>query len=153
MSQKDLHGFEGTKDLSLVWCEHFPFTIVTDEHFQSKADLNLLGKTGKCSIARYMQKSMELEKKLKVASKQDKQELEGRVVELCGEKKQAEVSKKDHGFQMFAVAWVRAKAQAELFTPGVKFDQMDPLKVVYKGGLIDDDQVPAEGSDDHDPTE
>ncbi|MED6163156.1 hypothetical protein PIB30_077153 [Stylosanthes scabra] len=40
----------------------------------------------------------------------EKPELENRVVELCGENKEAEVSKKAHGFEMFAVAWDRAKA-------------------------------------------
>ncbi|MED6199331.1 hypothetical protein PIB30_074984 [Stylosanthes scabra] len=193
-SQKDLHGFEGTEDLSSVWCEHFPFTFVANEHFQSKANLDLLGKVGKVVVVRYMQaleedafqkkkvdslqKNTELEKKLKMAVEQvdlkgkeilllndenedlrnkvaklskDKQDLEDRVIELCGEKKEAEESKKQHGFDMFVVAWERAKAQAELFEPGVKFEEMDPLKVVYKGGLTDDDQVPAEGSDDHNP--
>ncbi|MED6159360.1 hypothetical protein PIB30_041596 [Stylosanthes scabra] len=54
-SQKELHGFDGAEDLSLVWCEHYPFTIVADEHFQSKANLDLLGKVGKVDVARYMQ--------------------------------------------------------------------------------------------------
>ncbi|MED6138091.1 hypothetical protein PIB30_071064 [Stylosanthes scabra] len=83
----------------------------------------------------------------------DKADLENRVVELCGEKKEAEVSKKAHDFEMFAAAWDRAKAQIELFVPGVDLEKMDPVKVVYKGGLVDDDQVPAEGSDDHKPGE
>ncbi|MED6111507.1 hypothetical protein PIB30_052889 [Stylosanthes scabra] len=43
------------EDLSSVWCEHYPFAIVADEHFQSKADLDLLGKAGKVATARYMQ--------------------------------------------------------------------------------------------------
>ncbi|MED6138588.1 hypothetical protein PIB30_075685 [Stylosanthes scabra] len=209
-SQKDLHGFEDTEDLSSVWCEHLPFTVVADEHFESKADLDLLGKVGKVVVARYMQvqdarfmcitrelevqaleeeafqkkkvdslqKNTKLEKKLKMAVEQvdlkgkeilllndenedlrnkvakvskDKQDLKDRVVELCGKKKETEESKKQHGFEMFVVAWESAKAQAELFAPGVKFEEIDHLKVVYKGGLIDDDQVPSEGSDDHNP--
>ncbi|MED6200618.1 hypothetical protein PIB30_086982 [Stylosanthes scabra] len=165
-NQKELHGFEGAEDCSSVWGEHFPFTVVVDEHFRSKGDLDLLDRAGKVVIARYMQvqaarfmcinqelevqaleedgfqkKKMELEKRLKMAADQvelkekeipllkeesedlknkvvrlskDKQDLEGRIVDLCGEKKEAKESKKRHGFQMFAVAWDRAKAQAEL---------------------------------------
>ncbi|MED6164888.1 hypothetical protein PIB30_094385, partial [Stylosanthes scabra] len=55
--------------------------------------------------------------------------------------------------KMFVAAWDRAKAQDELFASGVSFEKMDPVKVVYKGELVDDDQVPAEGSDDHNPGE
>ncbi|MED6150714.1 hypothetical protein PIB30_075134 [Stylosanthes scabra] len=194
-SQKDLHGFEGTEDLSSVWCEHFPFTVVADEHFQSKGDLDLLERAGpSCSIHVHHlrvggagfggrglpKKKVELEKRLKMAAEQvdlkekeirllkdesedlknkvarlskDKQDLEGRIVDLCEEKKEAEESKKQHGFQMFAVAWDRAKAQAKMFAPEIKFDKMDPVKVVCKGELIDDDQVLMEDNDDHNPAE
>ncbi|MED6181017.1 hypothetical protein PIB30_015488 [Stylosanthes scabra] len=31
-SQKNLHGFNGTEDLTSVWGEHFPFNVVADEH-------------------------------------------------------------------------------------------------------------------------
>ncbi|MED6107379.1 hypothetical protein PIB30_013228, partial [Stylosanthes scabra] len=187
-SQEGLHGFNGTEDLSSLWSEHYPFTIVADEHFRSKADLELLRKVGKVSAARYMQVEaarlmcisrewevqaleegslqrskiadlLEVEKKLKLAQEQvslkeresrmlqeenglkskvsqlskDKTDLENRVVELCGEKKKAEVNKKAHGFEMFAAAWDRAKAQIELFVPGADLKKMDPVKVVYKG--------------------
>ncbi|MED6195642.1 hypothetical protein PIB30_039794 [Stylosanthes scabra] len=74
----------------------------------------------------------------------DKKDLETRV-EVCGERKEAEVSKKAHGFEMLAAAWDRAKAQAELFAPGVSFDKMDPVKVIYKGELVDDDQIQWKG--------
>ncbi|MED6139602.1 hypothetical protein PIB30_085399 [Stylosanthes scabra] len=94
----------------------------------------------------------ELRAKIVKLSK-DKKDLESRVVEVCRERKEAEMSKKTHGFEIFAAAWDRAKAQAELFAPGVCFEKMDPVKVVYKGELVDDDQVPAEGSDDHNPCE
>ncbi|MED6156458.1 hypothetical protein PIB30_014423 [Stylosanthes scabra] len=208
-SQEMLHGFNGTEDLSSLWCEHYPFSIVADEHFRSKGDLELLGKVGKVAAARYMQveaarllcisrelevqameeKSsqqekradlVELEKSLKLAREQvvlkekengllieengklktkvsqltkEKSELENRVVELAGEKKEVEVTKKSHGFEMCAAAWDRAKAQVELFVPGVNLEKMDSVKVVYKGQLVDDDQVLAEGSDDHNPNE
>ncbi|MED6184075.1 hypothetical protein PIB30_043925 [Stylosanthes scabra] len=166
-SQEGLHGFCGAEDLSSLWCEHYPFAIVAEEHFQSKGDLDLLKKAGKVVVARYLQvqaaqlmcisqkweneaveeevdlkekeigllkdENGELKSKLVKLSK-DKQDLEGRIVELYGEKKELEESKKNHGFDMFAIAWEKAKAQAELFAPGVKFEKMDPLKVVYKGG-------------------
>ncbi|MED6132424.1 hypothetical protein PIB30_018814 [Stylosanthes scabra] len=208
-SQRELHGFSGAEDLSSLSCEHYPFSIVADEHFRSKADLKLLGKMDRVATARYVQVEaawllcisrewevqameeessqqekkvdlIEMEKSLKLARDQvalkekenrllmeeneklknnvsqfskEKSELENRVVELCGEKKEAEVSKKAHRFEMFAAAWDRAKAQVELFVPGVNLEKMDPVKVVYKGQLVDDDQVPAVGSDDHNPNE
>ncbi|MED6120996.1 hypothetical protein PIB30_025952 [Stylosanthes scabra] len=83
----------------------------------------------------------------------EKSELENRVVELCGEKKEVEVSKKAHGFEMFVAAWDRARAQIELFVPGANLNKMNLVKVVYKGQLVDDDQIPAKGSDDHDLNE
>ncbi|MED6196110.1 hypothetical protein PIB30_044170 [Stylosanthes scabra] len=45
----------------------------------------------------------ELRVKITKLSK-DKKDLESRVVEVCGERKEAEVSKKAHGFEMFAAA-------------------------------------------------
>ncbi|MED6179559.1 hypothetical protein PIB30_001852 [Stylosanthes scabra] len=166
------------KEVSLK--EVADFARIADEHFRSKADLDLLKKVGKVTAARYMQAMgeessqqenkgdlIEVEKKenellmeenakLKTKMSQltkEKSELENRVVELVGEKKEAEVSKKSHGFEMFAAAWDRAEAQIELFVPGVNLEKMDPVKVVYKGQLVDDDQVPTEGSDDHNPNE
>ncbi|MED6161008.1 hypothetical protein PIB30_056712 [Stylosanthes scabra] len=208
-SQQGLHGFDESDSLSSLWSERYPFSVVADEHFQSKADVEMLKRTGKVAAVRYVQvqaarlmcishglelqaleeessqKSkradvLELEKKLRFATEQfglkerengllkeendglkvtivklskDKKDLEGKVVEVCGEKKEAEVSKMDHGFEMFTAAWDRAKAQIELLVPGADLEKMDPVKVVYKGELVDDDQVPAEGSDDHNPTE
>ncbi|MED6212005.1 hypothetical protein PIB30_078983 [Stylosanthes scabra] len=81
--------------------------------------------------------SEELKSKVAKLSK-DKKDSESRVVDLCGDKKEVED---------------KAKAHAKLFAPGVKFDKMDPVKVLYKGELIDDDQVIVEGSDDHNPAE
>ncbi|MED6220878.1 hypothetical protein PIB30_049005 [Stylosanthes scabra] len=52
-------------------------------------------------------------------SGKDKKDLEDMVVELCVEKKELE------------------------------YDKIDPVNVVYKGELIDDDQVLVEGSDDN----
>ncbi|MED6214080.1 hypothetical protein PIB30_099552 [Stylosanthes scabra] len=103
---------------------------------RSKGDLDLLDRAGKVAVARYMQVQA------------------ARFMCITRElEKEAEESKKQHGFQMFAVARDRAKAQAELLAPGVKFDKMDPVKVVYNGELIDDEQVLMEGSDDHNPAE
>ncbi|MED6137590.1 hypothetical protein PIB30_066338, partial [Stylosanthes scabra] len=66
---------------------------------------------------------------------------------------EAEVSKMAHGYEMFAAAWDRAKAQIELLVSGADLEKMDPVKVIYKGELVDDDQVSVEGSDDHNPAE
>ncbi|MED6218441.1 hypothetical protein PIB30_026665 [Stylosanthes scabra] len=165
-SQEGLHGFNGTENLSSLWCEHFPFSIVAYEHFRSKVDLDLLKKVGKVAAVRYMQVEVarllclgrewevqamgekssqqekradliEVKKSLKLTREQvalkekenellmeenaklktkvsqlskDKSELVNRVVELVGEKKEVEVGKKSHGFEMFAAALDRAKA-------------------------------------------
>ncbi|MED6123627.1 hypothetical protein PIB30_050930 [Stylosanthes scabra] len=125
-----------------------------------------------------LQKSVEREKELKLALEQvsvkekellgvkaeneglkekvqklekDKEELEARVVELCGLKKEAEVSKEDHGYEMLLAGFARAKRQVEFFFPEVQFDKLDPIKVVHNGALVDDDEVDLEGGDNHDP--
>ncbi|MED6115095.1 hypothetical protein PIB30_086881 [Stylosanthes scabra] len=87
----------------------------------------------------------------KEACQKREENLESRVVELCGQKKEAETSKEDHGYEMLLVGFARAKKQAELFFPEVKFDKLDPIKVVHNGALVDDDEVGIEGGDDHDP--
>ncbi|MED6221333.1 hypothetical protein PIB30_053428 [Stylosanthes scabra] len=171
-SQEGLHGFSSAENLSSLWCEHYPFSIVTDEHFRPKVDLELLGKVEAarllCISREWEVQAMEeesskkdkkadlieFEKNLKLVREQvtlkekekakvsqlckEKCGLENRVVELCGEKKEAED---------------RAKAQIELFAPGANLEKIYPVKVVYKGELVDDDQVPVEGSDDHNPAE
>ncbi|MED6181122.1 hypothetical protein PIB30_016653 [Stylosanthes scabra] len=111
----------------------------------------MLGKVGKVAVARYVQEMQAMKEE---GTKEDKRaeliEVEKNLSWLGSrEKKEAEVSKKAHGFEMFAAAWDKAKAQIELFVPGADLDKMDPVKVVYKGELVDDDQVPAEESDDH----
>ncbi|MED6213312.1 hypothetical protein PIB30_091932 [Stylosanthes scabra] len=132
--------------------------MVADEHFQANADVDLLDGVGKVASARYIQvqaarlmciKQVALKEKENVILKEENAELKVKVSE---ERKDAEVSKKAHGFEMFAAAWDRAKAQANC-CPWVSFEKMDPVKVVYNGELADDDQVPAEGSDDHNPAE
>ncbi|MED6213665.1 hypothetical protein PIB30_095508 [Stylosanthes scabra] len=80
----------------------------------------------------------------------DKTDLELRVVELCGQKKDAETSKENHGYDMLLVGFERAKRQAEFFFPQLEFDKLDPIKVVHNGALVDDDEVDAEGGGDHD---
>ncbi|MED6136778.1 hypothetical protein PIB30_059023 [Stylosanthes scabra] len=135
-SHVELHGFIGLEDLSSVWCEHYLFSAVAEEYFQSKADLYFLGEVGKVATARYMQvqaaqficisRDMEVqaleeastrivlkEKEIELLRKENgelkdkvsklsnyKKDLEGRVVVLCEEKKEAEESKKQHDFQM-----------------------------------------------------
>ncbi|MED6161776.1 hypothetical protein PIB30_063912 [Stylosanthes scabra] len=215
--QKKLHGYVGEEDLTSVWSEHFPFSVLAEEHFQSKSDFDLIGSVDDMTRAQFMQvyaarllclgryeemkareeadkkkeesasvqKSLELERKLKVVSDQlkvaveqnalkekecgdlktdleqlkgklqkfdrEKTELEARLVELAAEKKEVEMSKEDHGYEMMAAGFERARKQAEFFYPELKFDNMDPVKVVHNGALVDDDEVDLEGGDDHDP--
>ncbi|MED6129613.1 hypothetical protein PIB30_109586 [Stylosanthes scabra] len=208
--QKRLHGYAGEEDLTSVWSEHFPFSVLAEEHFQSKTDLDLIGSVNSVTRGQFMQvcaarlfclgrfeelkakeeaeqekekglemqKALEAERKLEVATEQlavkekemlelkttieglkgklqkfekDKTELEARVVELAVEKKEAEQSKEDHSYDMMAAGFERARKQAGFFFPDMKFDQLNPIKVVHKGALIDDDEVDLEGGDDHDP--
>ncbi|MED6127198.1 hypothetical protein PIB30_085795 [Stylosanthes scabra] len=81
----------------------------------------------------------------------DKLDLESHVVELCGQKKAVEISKENHGYDMLLVGFERAKKQAEFFFPEMKFDKLDPIKVVHNGVLVDDDEVDVKGGGDHDP--
>ncbi|MED6135673.1 hypothetical protein PIB30_048891 [Stylosanthes scabra] len=81
----------------------------------------------------------------------EKIELEVRVVELCVEKKEAETSKENHGYVMLEIGFERDRKQAEYFYPDLKFDKLDPIKVVHNGALVDDDEVDVEGGGDHDP--
>ncbi|MED6180576.1 hypothetical protein PIB30_011337 [Stylosanthes scabra] len=208
--QKKLHGYAGEEDLTSVWSEHFPISVVAEEHFQSKTDLDLIDSVDSVTRAQFMQvyaarllcigryeelkareeaeqkkkeegasvqKLVELERKLKVASDQlavrekemlelktdveglkgklqkldkDKTDLEARVVELAVEKKEAETSKENHGYAMLEIVFERARKQAEFFYPDLKFDNLDPIKVVYNGALVDDDEVDVEGGGDHD---
>ncbi|MED6207632.1 hypothetical protein PIB30_037503 [Stylosanthes scabra] len=83
----------------------------------------------------------------------EKTELEARVVELCVQKKEAETSKEDHGYNMMEAGFERARKQAEYFFPKLKFDKLDPIKVVHNGTLVDDEEVDLEGGGDHNPEE
>ncbi|MED6186780.1 hypothetical protein PIB30_070050 [Stylosanthes scabra] len=209
-NQRKLHGYVGEEDLTSVWSEHFPFSVLAEEHFQSKTDLDLIGSVDDLTRAQYMQvcaarllcvgrfeelkakreaeqkreesaeveRSMAREKKLQLAMEQiaerekellglknenadlngklqilekNKAELEARVVELCGQKKAAEFSKEEHGYDMLLAGFERAKKQAEFLFIDVSFDKLDPIKVVHDGALVDDDEVDVEGGGDHDP--
>ncbi|MED6192435.1 hypothetical protein PIB30_010068 [Stylosanthes scabra] len=208
--QRKLHGYCGEDDLTSVWSEHFPFSVVAEEHFQSKTNFELIGTVDDVTRAQFMQvyaarllcftrydelkargeaekkkedglsvqKTLELERKLKVASEQlavkekemlewkadiesmkgklqkldkDKTDLEARVVELCVEKKEVETSKENHGYAMLEIGFERARKQAKFFYPDLKFDKLDPIKVVHNGALVDDNEVDLEGGGDHDP--
>ncbi|MED6195569.1 hypothetical protein PIB30_039084 [Stylosanthes scabra] len=184
---KKLHGYVGAEDLSSVWSEHFPLPVVAEEHFQSKADFDLIESVSDIGRAQFMQvyaarmlcigryeelkarkeakrKRNEGDKELlgvkaeneglkeKVQKlEKDRAELETRVVELCGLKKEVEASKEDHGYEMLLAGFARAKRQAEFFFPEIQFDKLDPIKVVHNGALVDDDEVDLEGGDNHDP--
>ncbi|MED6204375.1 hypothetical protein PIB30_008502 [Stylosanthes scabra] len=208
--QRPLHGYVGEEDLTSVWSEHFPISVVAEEHFQSKTDFELLGSVDDKTRAQFLQvcaarllsfgrfeelsanneaekrkeeslsvqKALEVERKLQAVTKQltlrdkelvqlksdveglkgklqkldrDKTDLEARVVELAGEKKDAEMSKEDHGYEMMAAGFERARRQAEFFYPNLKFDNLDPIKVVHNGALVDDDEVDVKGGGDHVP--
>ncbi|MED6183426.1 hypothetical protein PIB30_037772 [Stylosanthes scabra] len=207
-NQKKLHGYVGSEDLSSVWSEHYPLPVLAEEHFQSKADFDLIESVGEMGRAQFMQvyaarllclgryeelkakgeaeqrkeKIVEVEKNMEkkvclmeeeVAQKEkslleaqnenlllkqkesklekDKTNLGLCVVELCGQKKDAEISKENHGYDMLLVGFERAKRQTEFFFLQLEFDKLDPIKVVHNGALVDDDEVDAEGGGDHDP--
>ncbi|MED6171172.1 hypothetical protein PIB30_038254 [Stylosanthes scabra] len=208
--QRRLHGYGGEEDLTSVWSEHFPISVVAEEHFQSKTDLDLIGSVDDLTRAQFMQvcaarllcfgryeelkareeaerkkeeskeiqRSLEAERKLQVVNEQlalrdkevevlksdveqlkgklqkldkEKTELEARVIELCVEKKEAETSKENHGYAMLEIGFERARKQAEFFYLDLKFDNLDLIKVVHNGALVDDDEVDVEGGGDHDP--
>ncbi|MED6191972.1 hypothetical protein PIB30_005790 [Stylosanthes scabra] len=95
-----------------------------------------------------VQKSLELERELKAATEQSA--LRGKEIEdLKADKKEAKTSKEDHGYDMMAAGFERTCKQAQFLFPDIKFDVLDPVKVVHNGALIDDDEVNMEGGDDH----
>ncbi|MED6204912.1 hypothetical protein PIB30_013156 [Stylosanthes scabra] len=206
--QKKLHCYAGEEDLTSVWSEQFPFLVLEEENFQSKADFDLIGSVDGITRAQFMQvcaarlfclgryeelkatdeanqkkdkvadaqKLLELERELQVSGDQlslkekeiqglksdveqlkgklqkydkEKTELEARVVELCVQKKDAEESKENHGYEMMEAGFEGARKQAEFLYPDFKFDQLDPIKVVHNGALVDDDEIDLEGGDDH----
>ncbi|MED6133704.1 hypothetical protein PIB30_030562 [Stylosanthes scabra] len=210
--QKKLHGYVGEEDLTSVWFEHFPFSVLAEEHFQSKSDFELIGSVDDITRAQFMQvyaarlfclgryeelkaqgeakkkkeeslsvqKKLELEGELAAAMEQiaakgkellelkvehvqlkgklqkldkEKTKLEARVVELCVQKKEAEMSREDHGYDMMASGFERARKQVAFLYPDIKFDNLDLVKVVHNGALVDDDEVDLEGGDDHNPEE
>ncbi|MED6195780.1 hypothetical protein PIB30_041274 [Stylosanthes scabra] len=53
--QKKLHGYIGKEDLTSVWSEHFPFSVLAEEHFQSKTGLDLIGSVDSVTRAQFMQ--------------------------------------------------------------------------------------------------
>ncbi|MED6217848.1 hypothetical protein PIB30_021325 [Stylosanthes scabra] len=53
--QRKLHGYGGEEDLTSVWSEHFPISVVAKEHFQSKTDLDLIGSVDDLTRAQFMQ--------------------------------------------------------------------------------------------------
>ncbi|MED6213825.1 hypothetical protein PIB30_097172, partial [Stylosanthes scabra] len=53
--QKKLHGYIGEEDLTSVWSKHFPISVVAEEHFQSKTDLDLIDSVDSVTRAPFMQ--------------------------------------------------------------------------------------------------
>ncbi|MED6133465.1 hypothetical protein PIB30_028531, partial [Stylosanthes scabra] len=48
-NQRKLHGYVGEEDLTSVWSEHYPLSVVAEEHFQSKTDFDLIESVGALS--------------------------------------------------------------------------------------------------------
>ncbi|MED6220289.1 hypothetical protein PIB30_043484 [Stylosanthes scabra] len=175
-NQRKLHGYVGEEDLTSVWSEHYPLSVVAEEHFQSKTNFDLIESVDDVSRAQFMQRSMEREKKLQLVMEQvsskekelkelkdkvaglkgevqklekGKTDLETRLVEVYGQKKEAETSEEHHGYEMLIIGFEGAKSQAEFFYPKMDFGKLDPIKVVHNGALVDDDEVEAEGGGEH----
>ncbi|MED6148260.1 hypothetical protein PIB30_051453 [Stylosanthes scabra] len=54
-NQKKLHGYVGAEDLSSLWSEHYHLPVVAEEHFQSKADFDLIESISDVGRAQFMQ--------------------------------------------------------------------------------------------------
>ncbi|MED6217481.1 hypothetical protein PIB30_018116 [Stylosanthes scabra] len=172
--QKKLHGYVGEKDFTSMYAARL-LCLGRYEELRAREEAGQ-----KKEQITDVQKLLELERKLQVFGEQlslkekevqglkadveqlkgklqkfdkEKIELEARVVELCVQKKEAETSKEDHGYSMMEAGFERAQKQAEYFFPGLKFDKLDPIKVVHNGTLVDDDEVDLEGSGDHNSEE
>ncbi|MED6145077.1 hypothetical protein PIB30_021731 [Stylosanthes scabra] len=94
-----------------------------------------------------LQKKLELEGELAAAMEQ----IAVKGKELSELKKEAETSREDHGYDMMAAGFERARKQAQFLYPDINFDNLDPVEVVHNGALVDDDEVDLEGGDDHNP--
>ncbi|QHN82814.1 uncharacterized protein DS421_20g699110 [Arachis hypogaea] len=54
-NQRMLHGYRSDEDLTSLYSEHFPFSIVADEYSQSPFDVKLLHDVGDVDISQYLQ--------------------------------------------------------------------------------------------------
>ncbi|KAL4356274.1 hypothetical protein AHAS_Ahas09G0070300 [Arachis hypogaea] len=54
-NKKELHNFKGTEDISSLWCEHYPFALLSKEHAQSPADVKLKNDVGDVELDWYLQ--------------------------------------------------------------------------------------------------
>ncbi|MED6151322.1 hypothetical protein PIB30_081405 [Stylosanthes scabra] len=54
-NQRKLHAYVGSEDLNSVWSEHYPLPVIAEEHFQSKADCDLIESVGEVGRAQFMQ--------------------------------------------------------------------------------------------------
>ncbi|MED6119410.1 hypothetical protein PIB30_011475 [Stylosanthes scabra] len=164
-------GGSGKKeDLTFIWSEHFPFSVLAEEYFQSNSDFDLIESVDGVTRAQFMQvyaarllclgryeelrareEAENARAREEVASVQRAAFLEGkrnsRFKDRCGaiegealEKKEAKTSKEDHGYDMMAAGFERALKQAQFLFPDIKFDKLDPVKVVHNGVLVDDDE-------------
>ncbi|XP_072071656.1 uncharacterized protein [Arachis hypogaea] len=54
-NQRVLHGYKGDEDLTSLWSEHFPLSMVADKYCQSPADVKLVQEVGDIGICQYLQ--------------------------------------------------------------------------------------------------
>ncbi|MED6210034.1 hypothetical protein PIB30_060245 [Stylosanthes scabra] len=52
--QRKLHGYVGEEDLMSIWSEHYPISVVAEEHFQSKTDFELMETVDDITRAQFM---------------------------------------------------------------------------------------------------
>ncbi|MED6152982.1 hypothetical protein PIB30_097202 [Stylosanthes scabra] len=54
-NQRKLHGYVGEEELTSVWSEHYPLSVVAEEHFPSKTDFDLIESVDDIARAQFMQ--------------------------------------------------------------------------------------------------
>ncbi|MED6193477.1 hypothetical protein PIB30_019950 [Stylosanthes scabra] len=82
--QRRLHGYGGEEDLTSVWSEHFPISVVAEEHFQSKTNLDLIGSVHASKYEELKAREEASQKKEQMADMQKMLELE-RKLQASGE--------------------------------------------------------------------
>ncbi|RYR51283.1 hypothetical protein Ahy_A06g026309 [Arachis hypogaea] len=146
--------------MTSLWSEHFPFTVLADEHGQSPADVKLVHEVGDVGVAQYLQvigarlmcigQTEELKHSKtafdKAAMDQLMQENLEKSSKLRDALDMAEAEKEDHGLEMFSAGFERAVEQIKFLVPTVDLSRMNPCKVAIGNELVEDeDGVEGEG--------